>query len=250
MCQVKNMAELPEVKAFLPEAKERLEYLFARSSIVMPIIDQTDELAYHVMTESQVSHLAPLLVYPTLPYDTCIEAFLAWVQGASYTAKYSAIDHTIFFNMESGETDRFMASTLLHEVGHAIAAEKEGRILGDVMLRSEEARMEEELKMWLFDCHLAMLIGGESFRKQIGAEVQEILPRLAKGNFSFVPRSGQALDVCYGPLPTDKASSGRTNYYAVYCMLVALHMRFKPQIAYSYQLDLIKHIHRVASKQS
>jgi hypothetical protein len=190
-------------------------------------------------------NLAPLRIFPIFSDDFRIDRWAAYIQDRVKIASYSPGDHMILLNIDSCETHRFMASSLLHEVGHACAAEKERRILSSAGPRDEIGRLEEELRMWHFDVRLAMLIGGEKLRFKIDAAVREIVQQLSvKGSYLIKLGVGQSLDLCYGPALSNEASLKREYFYAVYCGLIALHEYLGPQLAHEPQLAIIRQIHQ------
>ena len=247
--QVESITESSKVKGHLPEAAERTEYLRARTTIVMPKIDASDQLIVDYFTDSADKNHSPLLVFPMLTSDACINPTAVYLRRHAQPGSYSPNNHMVVLGMDEGETLDYMASTLIHETGHAMAAEREGRILNSATARDEDARLEEELKMWLFDLRLAGFLGGEGLRHQIEVTAAKICQGWS-GGIPFLMRveASSPLDLCYGPAGSKRAGA-RTILYMHYCELIALHMFWGPVVAHQQQLLLIDRIVRDSRKR-
>lgn len=254
MQHLKKMVANPEVRMHLPEAVERFEYLQQRQALVLPHLDPSGDLVLSdqlVFNDKQAEcQLPPLLIFPMLPGDAHLGRMGSYYHQAAGLGSYSAAGHLIILRMRSGETGRFMASTLLHEVGHAIAAERGERSGRPGNFRHDREKLEEELQMWHFDCRLAGWLGGESFRAQTEARAREITQRLAAGIYQLgLVGDGIALDACYGPAVDKKTADGRAMLYSVQCELIALHMYYGPYVAHEYQLALMEYAHQKSTKK-
>ncbi len=238
------IVESDEVKTHLPEAVERFEYIRTRGVIAVPVIGDLDELILQSSGEPETNDLPPLLIFPMLRGDGSISNVGAYFEDTVGAGAYASRGHTIILNMNTNETSRYMGSALLHEAGHAMAAENEGRILKSPGPWDEKLRMEEELRMWHFDCRLVGFLGGEKFRLETEIAAQRIIPDLAAGIHQIKLGADWPLDLCYGPADNQQAVSGRAALYGVYCQLIALHMYMGPVVAHEYQLALLRHIHQ------
>lgn len=136
-----------------------------------------------------------------------------------------------------------MATTLLHEVGHAMMAEKDKRILSGSISRDKQVRLKEELKMWLFDCHLVGLLGGKQLRCQINSTIEKVIQKWKHGSpVQVTTADGVPLDLCYGNVPEKGSLGRRAMLYMRYCELIALNNYLPPDIAYQQQLIIIDNI--------
>lgn len=242
MVQIEAIGDCSEVRTRLPEADERIGYLRERNVMAMPRIDVCDQLVLDYFTESKAEHLPPLLVFPILHSDARISPVAAYLQEYAQPGSYSSRMHMLVLGMDEKETPRFMATTLLHEIGHAMVAEKEGRILCPLAPRDERTRLEEELRMWQFDYQLAGFLGGEELRRYMELTAHEIIQGWVRGSpFHLKVGTSTPLDLCYGTISEQGSLGRRTVMYMRYCELIALRIFYGP-LAHEHQLAFIASI--------
>ncbi len=239
------IANLPEVKSFSSEAINRIEYFRNRHVLVMPRIADDGQWLLDPFGKPKYRHLPPLLVAPLLLSDAEISPIAAYHVREAMEGAYGPENHAIFLGMEwLKETPRFVATVLLHEIGHAMQAEQEGRILIRLAKpRDKVKRFEEELKMWLFDCRLVGLMGGAELRGRVETTARNICLGWEKGEqFGIVVGPNSLLDLCYGSVHNERAVGLRTTRYMIFCELIALQM-FHGPLAQIHQLALIERVH-------
>lgn len=238
MAQVEEIANSANVKAGLPDVAERVAYLQEHAVMGMPRIDESGQLRVDYFTECRAN--PPLLIFPILRSDASISPVAAYLREHAQPASYSPHGHMIILGMDEKETFRFQATSVLHETGHALYAQKEGRILTPPQPRDERIRLEEELLMWHFDCRLAIFLGGQELKGHMDTTVQQIIQGWVT-NSPFQVRVGATtpLDLCYGPVTDQGRCGARTVLYMRYCELIALHIFYGPLAAQENQLSLI-----------
>ena len=240
MTEIDKISTHPEVMAHLPEALERIKYLRNRNAIVLPSIIESDQLVLGHFTNSKSEHLTPLMIFPIIHSDSRISPIADYYRKHAQPGSYSPEGHLVVLGMDEQETLRFMATTLLHEVGHAMIVEKNERILSKSTVRDKQTRLKEELEMWLFDCRLAGFLGGEQLRSQINSTVEKIIQQWKKRSpVQVTIEDGAPLDLCYGAIPKKGSLGRRAMLYIRYCELVALNDYLPPDIAYQQQLLII-----------
>lgn len=238
--QVKIITELAVVRQFLPEAVQRFDYLLNNGVILGPYITEGNHLA---MTPVGAFTEKPNKQYLGLHWiwrgdkDIPMDNHQRLIKRTPW-AMYAPEIHCVFLNGDHQETDRFCGSILLHEIGHAMLAQEEGRAHYRPTFYEIRSTLEEELVMWKFDCHLALLLGGDEFHAEMEAAIARVLQRIAGGTppTTFMVESGAPLDLCYGPIKGNLATSRRDSCFTVYCNLIALSRIFMPTIAHELQL--------------
>ncbi len=242
MILVKDMVAFPVVRAILPEAIERTDYLLSHSSIVSPMLIGNNDVELIRLSVPANNDLVQLSIFPFFSKDALLSSDMEYCRERIGFAVYAPQNHMIILNTETFETPRFMASTMLHEAGHAIVAEKEGRN-NNFAKRTEKERLQEELRMWHFDCKLAFLLGGAYYQKEIGKAVTSVLSARRAGILFHVqtlgPRIGWPLDLCYGSTLSPYAIKNREFLWAIFCELIASDMGLGSD-AHSYQIKLVE----------
>ncbi len=219
------------------EAVERLDYLYPRAIIVDPYIDPSTKeiMASEEYPAGHQEGFVPLRILPLFKSDANLDPEMASHVAHTQYANYCCVTHQITLNVDAVETRTFLATSLLHELGHAQLAEKESRI-GDASPRNPFDRLQEELKMWLFDCRLAQATGGRKLEREINKTIAQYL---ARPNYKPQPGVGKPLDYCYRPVADKQAQGFRDNIYLVFCGLIAAKRRLKPNEAHYRQLQII-----------
>lgn len=243
MEEVWRIGNHPGVRQSLPEAAKRLEYLEKRSSTWVPTIGASNQWTWFDLTDPKEGDLPSLAIMLMMATDRAIDKVAAYAYDRGF-ASYNASWHMITLKVDRIETPRFWAYGLIHEVGHSIAAEEEGRILEKAKSRGNtRERLEEELRMWRFDYELALILGGLEFQGHMEASIAKACTRLQQGIFNFGAEGwemGSLLDLVYGPAPNEEAVARRAFLCAIYCELIALDRLFPQPLSYDYQLACMK----------
>ncbi len=212
-----------EAKSLLPEAIDRLSYFVTYGMISTYVIDEATQMpilkdVQRVTPKETIEKFAPevigqapIHIFPFLQSDALIHPRVADVIKRTNNATYSPAQDCVFLNLESLETERFMATSLLHEMGHGLL------------------RLEEELKMWIFDCRLAQALGGVKLKREIGKTIADITrPGLAGTTKGFRPGIGKPLDLCYRSVSGKEERGGRDKLYWTFCQILAAQQRMDP----------------------
>lgn len=235
----KIMSHLVYMEGFgsCPEALNRLEYLYPRATIVTPYVDSSTKKIV-ALEEHPAGHqegFVPLRILPLFKSDASLDQEMASHVERTRYANYCCVTHQITLNVDAAETRLFIATSLLHELGHAQLAEKERRI-GDTSVRNPFDRLQEELKMWLFDCRLAQAMGGRKLEREINKTIAQYA---ARPSYKPQPGVGKPLDYCYRPVADKQARGFRDSMYLVFCGLISAKRYLKPDEAHYRQLQII-----------
>lgn len=216
------------VRSQVPEIAERAERIRARGMIVVsPVAEVADSSGayFEILTQwksSGNSGKEVLKFYPCFPEDTQLGKGTAYFTGMISGGGYRCQPHMIQMNMQAEETPRFMACAFLHELGHAYAAEDEGRTLQN-NTRSLEERLAEEVRMWTADYKLMIALGGQAFAEAISFKAMDLVEAWDKqttSSFSFEGQ-GTSLMACWGPPPTARSVQNRDYSFGIYCQFFA-----------------------------
>ncbi len=121
---------------------------------------------------NQEEFRAALKIYPFFKEDAVFGTFFKECSFHDLGA-YGCYNHTIMINMETPETTRFQAHTLLHELQHAMRAKKEKRVFS-VNVRSNRERMIEETKIWTVDYKILLAMGGKDYEREAKETADQI----------------------------------------------------------------------------
>lgn len=238
-------------KSLFPEAIDRLCYFATYGMIgtyvvdeatknctfkdIQPIIPQEKRQSVPGLMDQD-----PLCIFPFVNSDAAIHPNVAMAMRRISGAAYSPAQDCIFLNLEHMETDRYMATSILHEAGHAIKASEQDRLYKPSN-RPVQERVQEELEMWLFDCKLAQTLGGDKLRREMHQTIAEITKPGAAGTIQgFRPGIGKSLDLCYRPVAGREERGGRDKLYWTFCQLLAAQRLPDPVSSHQRQLEVMK----------
>lgn len=145
-----------------------------------------------------------------------IAEYIAKTEFSAYGSSY----HYIILNINSYETDWFLATAILHEIGHAQAAEKENRVFFKAD-RTNDKRVQEEMRLWEFDCQVMSSIGGKDFINTTDLcldKIAHIAKNFPIATIRFGSGFGSPMDYCYGHCSDERAVKNRDTTYSIYCL--------------------------------
>lgn len=219
----------PHVQQRLPEAGERLAYLMQQGVLFVPTgctedgKGELEEVA--CLSKSPPEFGAELKLIPFHPADRFLGRFYAYAVESVVLTAYGCKNHCILINLDAGETIRFVGGSLLHEIGHAICATRDGRAYTDGD-RPRTARLEEELHVWQFDHDLNLAVCGPVYKQRLYDLVERyIQPKRAEENFGIRIRGdGTILDYFYGEALSPRARDKRARMVAVYAFFLEVEL--------------------------
>lgn len=259
--EVRNLVFASGMAQQLPEAQERFLYLSEQGELALPTEpedpDKALEIVGPLVPEAFRFIPAPnrprgFALYPLVPADVQYGTAFAYYVECVEFANYGPQANLVAMNMAADESPRFLAFCLLHEIGHAMAAEREGRVFQKGS-RPTDVRLQEELRMWTFDALLAEILGGETYVRAVNDFVEDI--RRFGGQRALCPPSliegrGVVLDISFGPAPSDAARRKRDRTFSVYALLSFADYSLCPADALRYKLDVIADAHRGSFERS
>ncbi len=218
----------PVVHLYVPEIVQRLNQGSAGVVIVAPTIDLEGrpvlKSIWHSMANTMPQH--SLKVYPLFAQDAQIHETFARVVSDCKWAIYQCPTHTITLNMDAGETLRYKACFLIHELGHAWENLTEGLAFSD-QVHPRHKRVLQESKMRIFDCKLMLALGGPQYQ----AEVDRAVYWIRKHDREFQKKherpdyfrgKGAALSLCLGPPLNPQSEGYRDELFMLYCLFAAI----------------------------
>ncbi len=192
-----------------------------------------------------VDNNSQIILYPMFPEDAQYGKLARhYTKRVSY-ASYGCRSNTITINMSfsSKETPRFLAHLFIHELGHAEAAKKEGRLFSK-SLKPPNERLREETDMWTVDYRLMLAIGGSDYREAAKKMAVEIHQWCCKNRKCPDYRGrGIALKHCFGDLSDIDSNKERDRTFFYYCYLMFVDYCFDREKAKEIKLQIIQEIH-------
>lgn len=244
-----DIIDNPAVQRQCPEIIMRANYLLERGVIVTPKtfwwkrevhLKERGPLSPSRFKLQKEENDKRVGIFPLLKRDVSLSREMNWLVNATDFAAYAAENHYISLSLDSCETRRFMAAALLHEAGHAQAAEKDGRALKGLN-RNLPDRLMEELEMWIVDCKLALALGGKPYHEEVSKTVAQFHDLWEGGKtIQSTQGIGWPLDFCYEAPPKEAyARLNRDRTYTVFCSLIASETYLKSES------DIISHKFRI-----
>lgn len=222
MEELARIDQIPAVRAFLPEYEQRIGAL-KDFYLLTPFCNGDGNLQFDMFwAPSESITPASLKIYPYFPEDAKLHSVLSKsgiVNGLSY-AVYNRPNHQIFFNIFAKETLRFVASVFVHELGHALVSKRSGMALSKAEDPLEK-RIAEEVVMRTFDYKFALAIGGPAYTELFEKGVYRT-KKVRERDPMKTPKfagTGTALDLCFGPPPTELGKHYRDSLFQLYCEL-------------------------------
>ncbi|MGD0576747.1 MAG: hypothetical protein ABSA74_01600 [Candidatus Staskawiczbacteria bacterium] len=167
--EIDEIGRNPAVLAQVPEIVERLNVGLEGLSVLAPHAKSQTEIEFQaVFCYKPEVFNSSLRIYPFFLEDLASgwDGFntTGLVTGNSYTEYWRPINQ-ITFNAQPDETLRAMACMFIHELGHALAAQKSGHTFSYLASPLSE-RIDEEISMRSFDCKLFLALGGPAYRQE------------------------------------------------------------------------------------
>jgi len=239
---------------YIPELNERLTYLENICiSLTYPVSENTEDTRYSDFvvindyfraTDGTTDENSQLNFYPMFPEDAqlCRSANY-YVQRVPCSA-YGNETNSIIVNMACfNGNPRFLAHCFIHELGHAFAAKKEGRLFKKI-LRSQEERLEEDTKMWTVDYKIMLAIAGKNYRKAAGKMAEEINQWWKnKNKLPDCQGKGTFLRNYFGECQnTDLIDESDLTFF-LYCALMAADYSLNQEAGLATKLRILRPIH-------
>ncbi len=108
MIEIDKISTHPEVVANLPEALERIEYLRTRNVIVLPAIDESNQIILQHFTESKSEPLTPLMIFPIIQADSSISPIATYYRNHAQPGSYSSKRHLIILGAWTNKKRHFL----------------------------------------------------------------------------------------------------------------------------------------------
>jgi hypothetical protein len=190
-----------------------------------------------IHTTSPNVSLKSLKIYPFFLSDVEVgwDGFstTGLISGRSFSEYWRPM-HQISFSAEPRETWRAMACVFIHELGHALAARKNGCAMTGLVSPLQE-RIQEETDMRTFDYRLMIALGGSAYQTEFDRGVYWMKrfrhKNVAGRKFPDFTGKGSALSLCLGPPSTPRVASERDFLFRVYCDLAAADRNLAPDLA-------------------
>lgn len=221
--EVEAVVSEPRVRSQVPEIVERVDRLRRTGMItVSPTVETNNPpgAVFKILSDRPfrpwLTQNVCLKFYPTYQADAQLGKGTAYFVERSGFAGYRPQPHMIQANMETKETLRFLACAFLHELGHAQAAEDEGRSFKK-STRSIEERLIEEVRIWTTEYKLMVALGGKEFAEAISFAAIDLMDALRRQETVSFEGWGTPLTACVGPPPTEAAMGHRDYSFGIYC---------------------------------
>ena len=246
----------PAVRSQLPEARERLNIGMAGLSVVAPRFTTREGLDFQaIFCYKPEAFNHSLKIYPFVNEDLALGwsgfATTGLATGNSY-AEYWRPMNQVSFCAKPKETLRALACMFIHELGHVLAAKKNGHA-NSYFISPLSERIDEEVAMRNFDCKLLLALGGPAYRQEcdrgiywIGKNRKKKCNKQPENWLDFFAGKGAVYSSFLGPPPTAQVASERDALLRLHCDFMAADqnlnsvgaMNFKRKIIQEYAINL------------
>ena len=234
------------VAKHVPEIIKRLTLLEREGmSVTYPSGENTEDdfiviEDYFEAVDNNADKSSRVMFYPMFSEDAKFgQASNYYVQSLFYAA-YGGKSNSIIMNMSCKETLRFLACCFIHELGHAQAAKREGRLFKENS-RSIDERIREEINMWTIDYKLMLALGGRNYQKAVKKMAFEIIQWwLQKRDRPDHQGTGIALNYCFGNLSDANSNNERDITFFTYCSFMAADYHFNKEGAEEAKFQMIQ----------
>jgi len=198
-----------------PEISERLNLL--RQGFMIMAVDENGFRSIHCTPTADLQR--NLKIFLLFKGDTEVTNLPTVIKNCS-RAHYFQPAHHITISMNTGETFRCLAFRFLHELGHALAAVKNGLAFSNKN-PTPEHRTAEEMEIRTLDYKLMIEVGGPTYKSAAEKMALDLVRYHTQRQVPFLEGRGSALDFCFGSVQCLNVKKERDVLFQVLCEYLA-----------------------------